>query len=118
VEASRNGPVVVEHLDDRSVARVVGEIDAANVGELETGLRSAVRAAGGPLVIDLSGLSYLDSAGIRALFVTAREAGKHQVELQVVIPPSSPLLRLLDVAGFTGSFPVFGSLEETAGRVD
>jgi anti-anti-sigma factor len=114
VDSAGDGPVVVEHGTERSIARVVGEVDAANVVQLERGLRSAVRAAGGSLVIDLSQLDYLDSAGIRALFGAAREAGNRHVELQVVVPPSSPLLRLLDVAGFTGSIPVFGSLEETA----
>jgi anti-anti-sigma factor len=111
-----DGPVIVEHLADRSIARVVGEVDAANVDQMEAELRAAAGATAGPLVIDLSGVSYLDSAGIRALFVAAREAGKREIGVQLVVPPSSSLIRLLEVTGFTDSVPVFGSLEETAPR--
>ena len=84
------GPASIEHHGDHSVVRVVGEVDLANVSQVESTLRSAIGDASGPLVIDLSDLAYLDSAGVRALFAAARAAGNEGVSLRAALPPSSP----------------------------
>ncbi|MHB0912893.1 MAG: STAS domain-containing protein [Armatimonadota bacterium] len=60
------------------VVRVSGEIDPDNVEELGTVLSRAVEAYQGVFTIDLSDVTYLDSAGIRAIlhaYQQSREAG-------------------------------------------
>ena len=49
---------------DPAAARVAGEVDATNAAEFARALAAASSAA---LVIDLSGVGYLDSAGFAAL---------------------------------------------------
>ena len=49
------------------------------------------------LVIDLSGCRYLDSAAIEVLFDLSRRLGRRRQELRLVMPPSSPLERVLEL---------------------
>ena len=50
--------------DGRAVLTAVGEIDMSNAGQLRDAL---AQAGDGPLVIDLTAVEYLDSAGLTAL---------------------------------------------------
>lgn len=108
------GPVRLEHRDAYSVARVQGEVDVANVGEVETALRLAVEGSRARLVLDLSEVQYLDSAGVRALFAAVRAAGERGLAVRVALPSSSPLMRVLEVASFASSVRVYPSVEEAA----
>jgi anti-anti-sigma factor len=49
----------------------VGEIDLTNAGEFEARLRDAA-GPGQRLLVDLTGVDYLDSAGLAALFAHAQ----------------------------------------------
>ncbi|NKQ57947.1 STAS domain-containing protein [Amycolatopsis sp. K13G38] len=81
IEPGTAGPVTV---------RVAGEIDVVNAGEFET----EVKAISGPLVLDLGGLDYLDSAGFAAL-----DALLSRRDLTVVIPPASKLRKVASLVG-------------------
>lgn len=56
--------VNIEENADNTVVRVAGEVDAQSADELRGHL---LQAAGGRLVVDLSGVTFLDSAGLGAL---------------------------------------------------
>jgi anti-sigma B factor antagonist len=53
--------------DGTQVVTAVGEIDMSNADRFRDALGQAA-ADGGPLVVDLTGVEYLDSAGLHALF--------------------------------------------------
>lgn len=68
---------------------VSGEIDLSNIGAF----RAALSEGGdSPLVVDLTGVTYLDSAGIAALFERARRS-----DLEIVLGPSSVLAPLIEI---------------------
>ncbi|MFE1250838.1 STAS domain-containing protein [Streptomyces sp. NPDC058735] len=79
--------------DGTAVLTVVGEIDQSNAHELAKAL-DEVR---GTVVLDLTGVEYLDSAGLNVLF--ARSAG-----LELVVPPL--LAPVLTVSGLAALVPV------------
>jgi anti-sigma B factor antagonist len=56
--------------DGIPVLTVAGEIDMSNAGKFREALGRAA-PEGGPFVVDLTGVAYLDSAGINALFAHA-----------------------------------------------
>ncbi|GGQ20158.1 anti-anti-sigma regulatory factor [Actinomadura coerulea] len=56
--------------DGRALVTAVGEIDMSNSGALATALDTA-REGGGGLVLDLTAVEYLDSAGLSVLFAHA-----------------------------------------------
>ncbi|ATE55245.1 STAS domain-containing protein [Actinosynnema pretiosum] len=60
--------------DGAVVLTVAGEIDMANAARFTGALAEAVRGAppgGGPVVVDLVGVGYLDSAALSGLFAHA-----------------------------------------------
>lgn len=62
--------VSVEPLDDACVVRAVGEIDMSTVGRLRAPLEAA-RADGVTTLLDLSGVSFIDSSGLHLLLDAA-----------------------------------------------
>ncbi|WP_067500344.1 STAS domain-containing protein [Actinoplanes sp. TFC3] len=57
------------HPDGSTVLGATGEIDMSNAGAFATALAQARReAADQAVVVDLSGVEYLDSAGLAVLF--------------------------------------------------
>jgi anti-anti-sigma factor len=63
-----NGRITMDAEPAAVVVRVVGELDLANVGELQAGADEALHLPWAPpLVVDLSGCTYLDSSGLRVL---------------------------------------------------
>lgn len=79
-------PLVVEHLaPDHVCARVRGEIDLANAGQVLDDVRRAARRMRA-LTIDLTEVSYFDSQGARMLqhFADVHAAGSLEVEVRVL----------------------------------
>lgn len=56
------------------IVEVVGELDIASAGELERAVLEAEADAPGRLVVDLSGLEFMDSTGLHVLLAAARRA--------------------------------------------
>lgn len=81
------------------VARVTGEIDLANARRVRDDLVAMASDAEG-LIVDLTGVPYLDSAGVRLLFQLARDLGQRDRPLLVTLPVDSPLRRVLKVTSF------------------
>lgn len=81
--------------DGQLVLTAAGEIDLSNVEPFTDALETAVAEAnrgGGTLVVDLSAVAYLDSAGVNVLF-------PHAEHIRVIAHPF--LVRLLDISGFS-----------------
>ncbi|XTZ13702.1 STAS domain-containing protein [Micromonospora echinospora] len=54
--------------DGTPVLVAAGEVDMSNAAEFAAALTHAVETAAGPVMVDLTALEYLDSAGLAALF--------------------------------------------------
>jgi anti-anti-sigma factor len=81
-----------------SVARIRGEIDLSNAdGIYSTLTRGDSRALRG-LIVDLSDVDYLDSAGVRLLFRLARAMGETEQVLRTVVPGDAAIRRVLELA--------------------
>ena len=64
--------LTVERTDQPRGFRLVGELDASNVGMLSDALHREV-GQGGDLTLDLGGLAFMDSSGIQVLIKTAQD---------------------------------------------
>jgi anti-sigma B factor antagonist len=65
------------------IVTVAGEVDLATTGQLEGELNAAVEAAGTTVIVDLSAVTFLDSAGINTLLRSRRLAEEHGRQLRV-----------------------------------
>jgi anti-anti-sigma factor len=81
------------------VVRLRGEIDLSNVEALYKVAEDAVTNHDAGLVVDLSGVTFLDSTGLRLVFRLARRLGDRQQNLRLVVPEGARIARVLDFAG-------------------
>ncbi|MFF7253484.1 STAS domain-containing protein [Streptomyces microflavus] len=77
--------------DGTALLRAVGEIDMSNTDALA----AALDATTGPLVVDLTDVEYLDSAGLSVLFA-------HADRLELMVGPLlAPVLTISGLADLT-----------------
>jgi len=93
------------------VARVAGEVDLANATRLRQELLALATDEAEGLVVDLTGVPYADSAGIKVLFDVARDLQRRNLPLAVSVPASSPLRRLLKITSFQEVAPICDDAE-------
>jgi anti-anti-sigma regulatory factor len=88
--------------DRSALVAVVGDIDLATVAILVECAGTAMKA-GGPLVVDLGGVSFCSGVGLRALRWVQRHADETAVPVAWVVgtPAMWRLLRGTGVAGFS-----------------
>ena len=94
------------HFDESAehvVARLTGEVDSSNASSVEESMRE--HSTGRRLVLDLSDLRYLDSAGIAMI-----DALRRTCDLRLVLPPRSIVTRALTMTGVDQLVPVHDSV--------
>jgi anti-sigma B factor antagonist len=104
-----------ETVEGHILFRVVGVLDAFTVARY----RSAVAELPSPadLLIDLSSVPFIDSAGLGALIGTIRRIRHCGGEVSVACGRAT-LVRLLSTTGFDRIVPVASSVEEAARAFD
>ena len=85
---------------------VTGEIDLANAADVERTVFSLTTNQLTRLVLDLGGLRYIDSAGLRVLFVLATRLEISQIVLELVVPDGSAVRRAVELAGMEAMVPI------------
>ena len=93
------------------VASLSGEIDLSNATEITDALLGGVPNEALGLVIDLSGVSYLDSAGVRMLAELDHRLGWRAQALRIVAPEESRSRRVLAIAGLERVLSLATSVE-------
>ena len=100
----------------RSGPTVRGELDVATAPELAAAVDAQLASSSGPLVLDLTGTTFLDSSGARQLMRSARSAAASDVTLHVVCPPENRAVRLVvDLLNLGALVPIVGSVAELGG---
>jgi anti-sigma B factor antagonist len=95
--------------DGAVVLRAEGEVDLDNAEQLATALRSAASEPGDPMVLDLLGVPFMDSSGLKTLLVALGELGDRLV---LAVSPGSPVVTLLELAEVRDRFTVHGTPQE------
>jgi anti-sigma B factor antagonist len=85
---------------------VVGEVDLTNARQISTTILSAARPDATTVVLDLSGVDYLDSAGIRLLYRSTSALADRRQRLVLVVPAESRLRDLLAMTGVLDSIGI------------
>jgi anti-anti-sigma factor len=96
---------------DVPVARVVGDFHTANARDVAERLVQAAGSGAHALIVDLAGLSFLDTAGVHALFVVHRQLARDQQQLLLVADRGSPVERILTLTGVAQACPLLPTLE-------
>jgi anti-sigma B factor antagonist len=104
--------IAVAHQQTVTVVTPMGDIDALTATEF-AGLLSRQLQAGNPqLVADFSQVSYMSSAGLRALLATLKEARQQGGDFRLAaVPPN--VQQVLTMTGFNTIFKIFPTVEAT-----
>ena len=83
---------------------LAGELDMATVGEAEAAVARARRETPGPLRLDLSELTFLDSSGLRLVLKVDATCRADGCALEIVPGPRA-VQRVFELAGVGGMLP-------------
>src|SRR5437870_4775434 len=105
--------VEVDPVDEGCVVRVRGEVDISNARRLLADIEDAVSNETAAVTLDLTGTTYLDSAGVQLLFVLAERLKDRRHQLRLIVPEGSPVRALLELTGLPKLVPMEAEPETT-----
>ena len=88
-----------------------GDLDIDSAAEFSARLDAMTAAARIHVIVDLSGVQFIDSSGLNSLVVGARETGRRGGSF-VVAAPSHYVARVFDLVRIGESIDVVGSVDE------
>ncbi len=101
--------VAIDVVKDTPVLRITGEVDMSNVRLIEERLGNAVSNKAFAVIVDLSDVTYLDSAGIRLLYQLDTRVQSRQQRLVIVVPLGASINRTLEASGTIGTLKIVRS---------
>jgi anti-sigma B factor antagonist len=103
---------------DAMIARVTGEIDLSNAGQIGAALERGTPNHVHALVLDFTGIDYLDSAGIQLIYRLRERVRARGLTLTLVISKRSPSHDALRLAGVTGHVMIVPTVDEALADVE
>jgi len=95
--------------DGVQVVRIEGELDKLGIDEVRASLDRLVEA--GDVILDLDRVTFIDSAGLHALFALGRSPGGG---IAVAVAETSPTAKVIALVRLGDMLPVRRSVEEAA----
>jgi anti-sigma B factor antagonist len=83
------------------VLRLTGELDLVSAGMLETRIAELCTDGASRIVVEMSGLEFMDSTGLRALLTSQELCGVNSCQL-LLGEMSAQVSRLLELSGLEG----------------
>ena len=93
-----------------AILRPIGEVDLATVGVLEKELAASFANQEADVAVDLSGVTFMDSTGLRALLAANQQLSGAGRRLALIVS-GGPVDRLLDISGVGQTLQIYQSLE-------
>ena len=100
------------------VAHLTGEIDLSNAREIGAALEQATPNHALALVLDLTDIEYLDSAGIQLIFRLRKRVRARGQGLRIVVPDDSPTRDALRLAGVGNHVPTVATVQGALSNLD
>jgi anti-sigma B factor antagonist len=99
-------------LQSVAVVEVSGEIDMATRAEMADPVFAQLDAAPPSLVIDLTKVEFMGSAGLAVLIEAHERAQQADTRLGIVVPGSSVALRCLTISGLLELLPIHPTMAD------
>lgn len=108
-EPLREPPVRgVEQHEGAVVVRLAGELDLYSANEVRSALAGAIDAGAGRIVVDMSGVEFVDSTALGVLIEARSRLGQDGLLLAA---PQLETRRTLEVSGLARHLPVHDSVD-------
>lgn len=102
---------VTETANAVTLVEVNGRVDSMNANQFRAGLIDQINNGNVQLVLDLSNVDYMSSAGLREIIATLKKAKKEKGDLRLV-QPSKRVLDVLEMAGLQTIFRIYATQDE------
>jgi anti-anti-sigma factor len=112
------GDVQIRLAPSALIAHVTGEIDMSNAEDVGATVIGATPNEADGVILDLSGVEYLDSAGIYVIYGMRTSLQARGQVLILVIPPTSPVHDSLRLAGAQRPGEVADAVEDALRMLD
>ncbi|MFZ2088830.1 MAG: STAS domain-containing protein [Desulfobaccales bacterium] len=100
---------------DNVVVEVKGRIDAVTSPKLEEELQGWIDQGEKALIMDLGGVEYISSAGLRTVLILARKLNGSGREIRFC-GLKGMVQEVFTISGFNSLFPIFPSVTEALGQ--
>ena len=90
------------------IAKVKGRIDGANSREFEDAIQAIIGENDRVVILDFKALSYISSAGLRVILLTAKKLQKRSGKC-AVCSLSDPINEVFQISGFSQIIPTYTS---------
>jgi anti-anti-sigma factor len=100
-----------------AITRLIDDIDLGNATRLYHEILDGMGHDAVGLVVDLSEVRHIDSAGIRMLHNLAGWLAERRVELRVVVPEASSVRRVLEISCFDAHVPVTSTVDSAVSEI-
>ena len=105
--------ITTQELNDVELITVRGRLDSVEAPRLAQAFETASERGKHRIVIDMSDLEYMSSAGFRALGNAQRNSKRHHGEVVLVQVPNL-IHEALELVGFAASFKTFDDVKSAA----
>jgi anti-anti-sigma factor len=104
--------VRIEREDKTVVAVLTGEVDMSNAASVRQEIAESVTPDDDALLVDLSELSFIDSAGLHALIELGTVLDERRQKLLLCVPHGSTTARAIEIIGLPRAVSVHSDRAE------
>ena len=106
----------VERQEGTLIAKAEGRIDGYNASEFEQSVREAMEDGDRAVVMDLASLTYISSAGLRAILVIAKSLSQRDIKLGLC-SLTAPIREVFEISGFDKVVALYDSRPDALAAV-
>ncbi|HET8952870.1 MAG TPA: STAS domain-containing protein [Solirubrobacteraceae bacterium] len=108
--------VTVAHTSYGALVAIAGEVDVATVPRVSAALEAEPAASAGAIVVDLAGVTFIDSTGLGALVKLEHALAARAGRLAIACP-EGPARLLFDVTGLAEQLSVCATRAEAEASI-
>ena len=105
-----------ERANGTVIAKADGRIDSSNSREFHSELEAVIAESDAALVLDFEAVSYISSAGMRVILLTAKNLQKSGMRL-VLCSMNDSIREVFKISGFDKIMPIHNSQAEALSAV-
>ncbi len=105
--------IETDNMQGISVMKVMGRVDSDTAPELDNAFARLLQANKNKIVLNLQGVEFLSSAGLRAMVKALKDAQKSGGDVRLA-SVSQPIEVILRTVGMMQMFKMFATSEEAA----
>ena len=105
-ESGSSLPIDIWYDDEIWIFRPMGSVDSATSSDLEITLMEGINQGMQWIVLDMTDVRYISSAGLRVLILAAKKLKNHNGEL-ILSGPGKDVLHIIEMTGLKKIFRVY-----------